>query len=251
MPEQPSKALWTPVKEGGHLTDRIVARIESLMTEESLRPGQRLPPEREMAQLLGVSRPALREAVKTLEARGQLVVRHGQGVFVGQRPEDAVQARLADLKVSLEELFAMREVLEGPAAAWAAAAITPAKRDLLERALAAEQSARRPPIDLGRLATLDAAFHLRIVEVAENRFLHRTLGVLHEMLAAGMETTLHIPGRLEASARDHQAIFQAIADGDADAARVAAERHIHGARDAARAQIHDADAARTWEPARG
>jgi GntR family transcriptional regulator, transcriptional repressor for pyruvate dehydrogenase complex len=243
MAEQPSETLWTPVKEGGHLTDRIVARIESLITEERLKPGDRLPPEREMAHLLGVSRPALREAVKTLEARGQLVVRHGQGVFVDQSRQDAVRARLADLTVSLEELFAMREVLEGPAAAWAAAAIGPAKRDVLRGALEAEQAARRPPIDFDRLAGLDAAFHLSIVEVAENRFLHRTLGVLQEMLAAGMKTTLHVPGRLEASARDHQEIFQAISDGDEAAAREAAERHIRGARDAARTQVHDSGAA--------
>ena len=240
MPEQQPKVLWTPVKEGGHLTDRIVARIESLIGEESLQPGHRLPPEREMAQLLGVSRPALREAVKTLEARGQLVVRHGQGVFVGEGQRDAVRARLADLTVSLEELFAMREVLEGPAAAWAAAVVNPAKRDVLQRALDAEHAARRRPIDFGRLAKLDAAFHLSIVEVAENRFLHRTLGVLQEMLAAGMETTLHVPGRLEASARDHQAIFRAIADGDQAGARTAAERHIHAARDAAREQMREA-----------
>jgi len=243
MAKQPSKIVWTPVKEGGHLTDRIVTRIESLITEESLHPGERLPPEREMAQLLGVSRPALREAVKILEARGQLVVRHGQGVFVDQQPADAVRARLADIKVSLEELFAMREVLEGPAAAWAAAGINPAKREVLRRALDAEQDARHPPINFGRLAEMDALFHLSIVEVAENRFLHRTLGVLQEMLAAGMRTTLRAPGRLEASARDHQAIFQAIADGDEEAARAAAERHIHAARDAARAEVHEEDAA--------
>ena len=242
MAKQASKIVWTPVKEGGHLTDRIVDRIESLITEKSLRPGDRLPPEREMAHLLGVSRPALREAVKVLEARGQLLVRHGQGVFVDQQP-DAMRARLADLKVSLEELFAMREVLEGPAAAWAAAGINPAKRDVLSRALEAEQAARHPPIDFGRLAELDALFHLSIVEVAENRFLHRTLGVLQEMLAAGMKTTLRVPGRLEASARDHQAIFQAIADGDEEAARVAAERHIRAARDAARAEVHEEDIA--------
>lgn len=243
MAEQPGKILWTPVNEGGHLTDRIVTRIESLIKEQSLRPGERLPPEREMAQLLGVSRPALREAVKTLEARGELVVRHGQGVFVNERPHDAVRARLADLKVSLEELFAMREVLEGPAAAWAAEVVNYGKRDLLRRALDAEQDARRPPIDFDRLARLDAAFHLSIVEVAQNRFLHRTLGVLQEMLAAGMETTLRVPGRLEDSARDHQAIFQAIADGDQAEARAAAERHIRAARDAARALLQEENAA--------
>ena len=60
-----------PIKEAGNLTDRIVVRIEELIANEKLAEGERLPAERDMARMLGVSRPALREAVKTLEARGR------------------------------------------------------------------------------------------------------------------------------------------------------------------------------------
>lgn len=225
--------LWGPIKSPGSLTERIVARIGELIETEELALGERLPSEREMARLLGVSRPALREAVKTLEARGRLVVRHGQGVFVGSGERDMVRDRLAYLEVSLTELYAMREVLEEPAAAWAASSATPEEVEALAATLAVEEEARREPIDFARLGKLDAAFHLKIVEIAKNRFLGQTHGVLQEILASGMETTLTIPGRIGQSRRDHRAIFDAIRKGDPDAARAAARAHIQGARDAA------------------
>jgi len=229
--------LWSPIKEAGSLTDRIVTRIEELIAAEQLEPGERLPAEREMARLLGVSRPALREAVKTLEAHGRVVVKHGQGVFVGHGEEDAVRARLAHLQVSLEELFAMRQVLEVPAAAWAATNATPEELESLRHAFEAEDEARRQPIDFDALGRLDATFHLRIVEMAKNRFLLQTLGILQDMLAAGMDTTLAIPGRVEQSRRDHRALFEAIRSRDPDAASAAAAAHILGAREAALTRV--------------
>ena len=231
--------LWQPVKPPGNLTDRIVARIEELLAEDGIEPGGRLPAEREMARLLGVSRPALREAVKILEARGRLVVRHGQGMFVAQTAPEAVAARLASLEVSLRELFDMRMVLEEPAAAWAAEVATTQDVAALAEALAAEEPARLEPIDFDRLKGLDAAFHLRIVEAAKNRFLRQTLGVLQEMLASGMETTLKIPGRVPVAGADHRRIFEAIVARDADAARAAVRDHIMGARDAAMNRIKE------------
>ena len=236
---------WQPVKASGSLTDRIVARIEELLADDEIEPGGRLPSEREMARLLGVSRPALREAVKVLEARGRVVVRHGQGMFVAQTAPEAVAARLANLEISLRELFDMRIVLEEPAAAWAAEVATARDLAALAEALAAEEAARVEPVDFDRLKELDAAFHLCIVEAAKNRFLRQTLGVLQEMLAAGMETTLKIPGRVAVAGADHRRIFDAIVARDPDAARAAIRVHICGARDAAMARIRaEGDGAR-------
>ena len=113
--------MWQPVRSPGGLTGRIVAQVEKLINDESLKPGDQLPPEREMAALIQVSRPSLREAVRVLEAQGRLVVRHGQGVFVRTAmTEQEFRSALAATEVSYDELFAMREVLEVPAAAWAA-----------------------------------------------------------------------------------------------------------------------------------
>lgn len=230
---------WDPIKQPGSLTDRIVARITELIDDEELGPGSRLPAEREMARLLGVSRPAVREAVKILEARGRLVVRHGQGVFVARSAEDEVRHRLASLEVSLNELFEMRLVLEEPAAAWAAERATPAEIAELAEALATEEAARRPPIDFDVLRDLDTGFHMQIVRLAKNRFLQQTLGVLQEMVSSGMETTLSIPGRVERARDDHRRVFEAIAANNSEAAAQAVRDHITSARDAAVARVRD------------
>ncbi|MCT2582020.1 FadR family transcriptional regulator [Actinophytocola sp. S1-96] len=205
-----------------------------MLTQEQLKPGDQLPPERELAAMLGVSRPSLREAIRSLAARGRLVVRHGQGVFV---EEPALTKRLTSSMVSdehsVDELYAMREVLEVPAAGWAAKNIDEAGIERLKQAydLLTEAGARNA--DWDELQRLDASFHEAVVRVAGNRFLLRTLGVLNEIMVAGMETTLRHPGRLAQSAREHAAILNAIQDGDSRAARAAARAHIRSAHAAA------------------
>ncbi len=231
--------LWSPVKEAGNLTDRIVMRIEELITSQQVVEGERLPAERDMAQMLGVSRPALREAVKILEAGGRLVVRHGQGVFVSQDAASVMRSRLINRELTLGELFAMREVLEVSAAGWAASNATEADIDALAILLAKEDAVRQAPIDWKQVGELDAEFHLRVVETARNRFLSQMVGVLQEMLAAGMETTLTVPGRLEQARHDHRALLEALRQNDPEAARSAAQHHINGARLAAVERVRD------------
>lgn len=233
------ETMWNSIKEVGNLTDRIASRIEELIDQQELKEGEKLPSERELARLLGVSRPALREAVKTLEAHQRLVVKHGQGVFVNLTKQDLVKQRLANLEVSMTELFAMRKVLEVPAASWAANSATSEEIERLAAALKNEEEARTEPIDFVRLGELDATFHLTIVEIAKNRFLLRTLGVLQEMIAKGMETTLTLPGRLERSREDHRNIFNAIRDHDPEAASIAAASHILGAKEAGLRRIRN------------
>ncbi|MGH9066108.1 MAG: FadR/GntR family transcriptional regulator [Acidimicrobiales bacterium] len=235
---------WRLVSQGGHLYEHIVAQIRQLIEDQALKPGDRLPPERDLAQLLGVSRASVREAVKTLEARGHLDVRHGRGVSI-RTPEpmgDALRAELVGREVGLRELFAMREVLEVPAAGWAAVRATPESAAELERMLVQldEQVVKSPP-DFSTLRSLDAGLHLQIARVAGNRFLLRTMGVLQDMLNAGMETTLVISGRLERSSYDHRRVVAAIAAGSPEAARRAMRSHIRGAQAAALHQLGEQD----------
>ncbi|HZD64590.1 MAG TPA: FadR/GntR family transcriptional regulator [Acidimicrobiales bacterium] len=235
-----SEVRWRPVHQGGHLYSHIVAQIRQLIEDQALRPGDQLPPERELAQRLGVSRASVREAVKTLEARGYLDVRHGRGVSVRAREPmgDTLRAELAGREVGLRDLFAMREVLEVPAAGWAAAGAGPGQVAELDGKVEelVHQATRDAP-DFATLRRLDAGLHLHIAEVAGNPFLWRTMGVLHEMLNASMETTLVIPGRLARSARDHRRILKAIAAADSQGARRAMRDHIRGAEAAAMARL--------------
>lgn len=228
-------AMWQQVSEAGNVSERIVTQIEKLLAEGRLKPGDRLPSERDMAQLLGASRPSLREAVRILQARGRLLVKHGQGVFVAEpQSTQALRDALRSAEISVNELFAMREVLEVPAARWAAEQITDEQVAQLQRILDDLDAAfDTDPDDFQRLAQLDASFHLGIAEIARNRFLQQTSHVLHDILMSGMQTTLLIPGRREKSRREHERILAALRGRDAAGAGRAARTHIRSAQAAA------------------
>jgi len=242
---------WRPVALDGRLYERIVERLEDLMAAKGLHSGDRLPSEREMADLLRVSRPSIREAVRTLEGRGRLRVLHGKGIYMSQpAAEDGdLVVEMATRQIGLRELFAMREVLEVPAAGWAAESATPRQLELLISSFdALDAAAAEADPDYVLMQALDSTFHLRIAEAAGNRFMLRTLGVLQEMLAAGMQTTLTIPGRLAQSKRDHSAICDAIVRGKEASARQAMRAKIRSVRKAALKRLAAEGASVTHEP---
>ena len=103
---------------------RLQSQVRLLLDhieELGLKGGDRLQSERELAKILGISRPSLREAIQILQVQGRLVVRHGIGIFVldeveGEKLRDSLRAA----QHRIEELFQMREILEAPAVEWAA-----------------------------------------------------------------------------------------------------------------------------------
>ncbi|MCI2421765.1 FadR family transcriptional regulator [Saccharopolyspora sp. K220] len=223
--------MWERLSPGS-VADQVERQITQAIDSGRYAPGDRLPPEREFAELLGVSRPTVREAIGALKARGVVRVLHGRGVFIAE-PETARELReaLATQRHSISELFAMREVLEVPAAGWAAERQDPAALQRISDVLRSMQkAAEEVPRDFDRLQQLDAAFHLAIVEAAGNKFLQQTLGVLQDILHEGMQTTLMVPGRVEKAREDHQRILDALLAGDPEAARQAALHHVHAAR---------------------
>lgn len=228
--------MWRELGRPGTLTDRIVEQVEGLVESKQLRPGDQLPAERDMAKLLAVSRPSLREAIRILATQGRVIVRHGQGVFIADPPsERQLRGALASVDMSLDELYAMREVLEVPAAGWAAARRTRTDLDAMRSRLdELDQAVASEVRDFSAIASYDAQFHLCIVEAAGNRFMRQTVTVLQEMLNSGMQTTLVIPGRLAASQIDHRRILTALEQGDSTAARQAMRHHIRSAHRAAR-----------------
>lgn len=216
---------------GDQRSERIAAQVLEYIDLNKLVAGDRLPPERDLARYLQVSRPSIREALRILQAQGRVEIRHGQGTFVAQpQTTRQLQAALLTADVGIEELFEMRQVFEIPAAGWAANRRSKEQLRLMRLTLnQLNQLALQAPIDFEILQKLDAEFHLRIVEAAANRFLNQSVGVLQAMLNTSMENTLRLPGRIEQSRHDHEEIFAAIESGDAEAAERAAALHIMGA----------------------
>jgi GntR family transcriptional repressor for pyruvate dehydrogenase complex len=231
----PATVGWRWMGSNQPLFLRVAEQVEQYVQGNGLAPGDRLPGERELCELLGVSRASVREALRALETRGVIQVRHGKGVFVAA-PDEGEQAlhRFARLReVGLEELFAMREVLEVPAAGWAA---TEASDEQLASLIATFEQLEQAVLARARpaeLRAMDAQLHLQIAEYANNRFLTMTQSILQEMLARSMQTTLSVAGRPARSVREHADIVNALVAHDPARARAAARRHIRSARRAA------------------
>lgn len=211
---------------------RIASQLVELIALQKLAPGDKLPPERQLAELLEVSRPSLREALHILQAQGVVQIKHGQGTFV-QEPVVAQELRASVMTKThgLNELFDAREVLEVPASKWAGEKVTKEDIRLLRATLNQIDTVTSiEPIDFDQLQALDAKFHLTIVGIAGNRFINQTLNVLQDVMKMSMETTLRLPGRSEISRNEHNDIFKAIEAGNGDLASRLTLQHITGAR---------------------
>lgn len=214
---------------------QIQARLLLDHIEDSgLRAGERLKSERELAKILGISRPSLREAIQVLQVQGRLQVKHGIGIFVladeeGEKLRDSLKAA----QHKIEELFQMREILEAPAVEWAAERRTVAQlQDMKTAAHDLKLAILEEPIDFDKVRRLDMQFHLTIVKSAHNHFLNQILGTLQEIMFRSMDNTLKLPGRIDASEHEHGLILDAIERRDAISARLMCIEHIHNARDA-------------------
>lgn len=211
---------------------RIATQLMELIELQKLNPGDRLPPERTLSDLLEVSRPSLREALHILQAQGLVHIRHGMGSFV-QEPIVAQELRASMMSTThgLNELFDAREVLEVPASKWAATKASKEDIRLLRATLNQIETVTSVlPIDFDQLQILDSKFHLTIVEIAGNRFINQTLNVLQDVMRMSMQTTLRLPGRSEVSRIEHNAILVAIEKGSGELASKLTLQHITGAR---------------------
>ncbi|MEP7181403.1 MAG: FadR/GntR family transcriptional regulator [Betaproteobacteria bacterium] len=208
---------------------QIAGQIASLIDSGEFRAGARLPPERELAGLLGVSRTSVREAIIALEIAGRVEVRVGTGIFVtaDRRAPDAGADR--DVGPGPFELLAARSLVEGEIAALAARKAT--KLDLTAlRETIDTMRAHAGADDFAVRDAADRAFHVRVAEASGNGALPPIVRQLWDQrrgeLWAKIEEHFHSPALRSKTLTDHEAITAAIAAHDADGARAAMHRHL-------------------------
>ena len=194
-------------------------------------PGSALPSERVLCESFGVSRVSVREAIAGLEAMGLITVQHGRGAFVRESVHDQYAGPfgiyLLQHREELLELLRVRGALDQLAAEDAALHGTePGLARLSAANEAFRRAAEKGETDFGRIAELDVAFHVSIAEAGGGRLLPALLSELNGILNESRRMTLARPGQLERSVRQHQAIVDAIKDGNANIARRAAEKHL-------------------------
>ncbi len=205
----------------------VAAQIQRLVADGRLKPGDKLPPERELAEVFGVSRTSVRDAIRVLETQGLVEARHGEGTLVREIPIDAIVRPLADALVATKDLaadlFDMRKMLEPPLARAAAFRATTEDMDALAQVL--EVQAGR--VHQGEIAIEeDNLFHYRIAVAAKNQVVLRTIDVLMDLLRESRMRSLQGPGRAEKSLEGHRRILDAIRRRDPDAAALSMRAHI-------------------------
>ena len=221
-----------------NLAEQIARGLRRKLQSGEMRPGDRLPTEKELSQSHGVSRAVVREAVAALRSDGLVVARQGSGVFVAEQPPADLRQNLflfeAEKLSSVIEVLELRAAVEGEAAALAAERVSPAELAKIKECHQAFGEA----VALGDQAEAqDFALHLAIVESTHNRqFVEffRFLGARTIPRAQALgppPDTDAADSFLRRIHAEHAAIVRAIADHDAQAARAAMTAHLKGSQE--------------------
>jgi GntR family transcriptional repressor for pyruvate dehydrogenase complex len=204
----------------------VAERLAEEISSRTLAPGDLLPPERELVAAFGVGRSSVREALRMLESRGQIENR-GNGTFAVAPLRNPLNRSLNLLLSSDEadvaELFEVRRILEGEAAALAAGRRTRAELDAMEEAIEAMQAG------LGSeqaFIEADLRFHLTVAEATRNRIANHLMHAIRELLQRSLSSSYHIPGSPERAIDFHRRIFDAIAAKRPEEARERMQEHV-------------------------
>lgn len=231
-PDKTGPAIGKPANdfvtvERRKVTTQAIDQIRTLITSRKFAPGQKLPSERELAEMLGVSRPSLREVILALSALGVLESQHGRGTFVSSLSPDILALPLALIlevnQDALRNLFEVRLMLEVGAAESAARLIS---AEALDDLIEIRARTRRALDDIETFVDCDIEFHHAIHEATGNRLL---IALMDSLSAMGRQSRL-ITARSrtvrESTLREHQAIIAVLKRRDPAGAGAAMRQHL-------------------------
>ena len=222
-----------PLLPAARLADTVASELEKRILEGSLKPGDVLPAERDLALELGVSRPSLREAIQTLVSKGLLTTRHGCGTTVTDRLEahfvDPWQDMLKGHPMLHRDLLEFRQMLEGQAAHLAAERALDVDIQRLDVVYAVLEAAYDSN-DIRACINADVAFHQAVAEAAHNVLIGHLsaslMRVIHGHVATNLAQLHTQPPRWDQLKAQHHAIWQAIRNHQPQMADQAARSHI-------------------------
>jgi len=209
----------------------VAERLLQYIAEENLRQGDRLPTEQGLAEILGTTRNVVREAVKVLAAMGRLSVRRGAGIFVASGGAVLGEDELAHFQPTDMEhvlmLLDYRRLIESENARRAASIANPVEVRAI-RQTAEDSAVDGVREDPETFTQADAKFHGAVAVAAHNVFLQAAVATVRRFAAQSDVLLFHgaAPGSLAEAGRQHVAIAEAIADGDADRAAGLMTAHI-------------------------
>jgi len=206
--------------------EEVAKQIERLILKK-LKPGDKLPAERELAELLRVSRSSVRDAIRGLELKGLVEPRQGAGTIVRETSAELVgdpfTNALKRRRELVSELLDFRKMLEPPLAARAATHATVDQISEMEEILQRQEGKQAQ----GDAAVAeDAEFHYSIALASDNSVVLKVIDTLMDLLRDTRERSLQLEGRPQKSLAGHRRILGAIKRHDAEAAKSAMRRHI-------------------------
>jgi len=222
--------------QSSRLYEQIVKQIEESILKGALKPGDQLPAERDLAQQFGVSRTAVREAVKTLREKGLVESYSGRGTFITNGTSQAIKQSLDFMmrigqQDGLVQLAEVRQILEPEIVALAASRVQEQHLAMMREAVAVMDEALRDP-DAYIEADLD--FHLSLAEAAENPIILSLIDSIVGLLREQRLRIFYVDGGPERGQFHHKRILEAVERHDADGARDAMRAHLQQVREDSR-----------------
>lgn len=215
------------------LSQSVIRQIELLILRGVLRPGERLPSERELSERFGVSRPSLREAISELQDAGLLTAKANSGIFVGDVLGSAFSPALTQLFASHNEAvfdyIAFRRDMEGLAAERATRLASDTDLEVVNQIFQKMEAVhkKRNPTDEARF---DADFHLAIIEASHNVVMLHMMRSMYELLRGGVFYNRQVMFQQKTTRGmlldQHRAINDALQERDSKGARAAVETHM-------------------------
>ena len=213
------------------VAEQIIYQLQSLIESGIIEPGSRLPSERELAEMLDVSRPSLREALKALSLLGIVENRPGSGTYLttseNKWPKEPFSILFSINKSALFDIFEARKGLEGMVASLAARRSTEDDLEHMQEALSGMEKALDQHAQYNKF---EREFHLAIIEAARNNVISQLMDKLYRLLE---ETRLRVsengstpPANRDEDFRNHKMIYKYIEAGDEHSASVAMVSHL-------------------------
>ena len=209
------------------LAEIVAKRILEMVTSRALKPGDQLPPERELAEMLNVSRPSVREAIRGLAILGVVTSRQGGGAYISRLDGDAllgpIRFFLSLEDMNIRELYDARSLIEGDVARRAAQNMSDAQLTQLQAILEQQEATLADP---KAFRVSDFKFHEAIWTGCGNAFLKRIGESLNSLGLEFRRRASEHPTVLAQSMKDHRALLEALKSRDPVAAAQAAEQHM-------------------------
>jgi len=227
-PHSNSKSRVKGPEEPRGKASSALESLRSFIQDSNLKPGTKLPPERTLAAMLQVGRPALREAIKALSILGALVSRRGDGTYLESVAAVTsgwpANAEVPEARLDMLELLELRKMVEPRAAGLAASHASVEDLREIERARVAIENAGS---DWKAVGELDFALHQLIIAAAGNSILRDTYKYLTPLLLKSREITARAARDWERMRKDHLEIVKALVQRETKAAETAMMNHLH------------------------